>query len=49
MVWSKKCQEAFEGLKAALLEEPILALPDFSKMFEVHTDASDYAIRGVLM
>ncbi|MCF8701922.1 retroviral-like aspartic protease family protein, partial [Corynebacterium sp. MC-10] len=48
-VWSETCQEAFEGLKAAISEEPVLALPDFSKTFEVHTDASDFAIGGVLM
>ena len=27
----------------------MLALPDHTKVFEVHTDASDFAIRGVLM
>ena len=47
--WDVKCQEAFENLKAALIEEPVLALPDFAKPFEVHSDASDYAIGGVLM
>lgn len=48
-VWSKKCQDAFEGLKAAISKELVLALTNFSKMFEVHTDASNYAIGGVLM
>uniref|UniRef100_A0A3Q7JUS2 Reverse transcriptase/retrotransposon-derived protein RNase H-like domain-containing protein n=1 Tax=Solanum lycopersicum TaxID=4081 RepID=A0A3Q7JUS2_SOLLC len=45
-VWSKECQGAFEGLKDALIEEPILILPDFSKAFKIHTDASDFAIGG---
>ncbi|XP_025612030.1 uncharacterized mitochondrial protein AtMg00860-like [Arachis hypogaea] len=47
--WSKECQKTFDELKAAITEGPILALPDYSKVFEVHTDASDYAIGGVLM
>ncbi|XP_055814610.1 uncharacterized protein LOC129884317 [Solanum dulcamara] len=48
-VWSEECKESFEDLKAAVTEEPVLALLDFSKTFEMHTDASDYAIGGVLM
>ncbi|XP_016165032.1 uncharacterized protein LOC107607616 [Arachis ipaensis] len=47
--WSKECQKAFDELKAAITEGPVLALPDYSKVFEVHTDASDYAIGGALM
>ncbi|KAG8368869.1 hypothetical protein BUALT_Bualt15G0091500 [Buddleja alternifolia] len=48
-VWSEACQLAFEDLKAAVSVEPVLALPNFEKMFELHTDASDFAIGGVLM
>ncbi|KAK2982711.1 hypothetical protein RJ640_002395 [Escallonia rubra] len=47
--WSKRCQTAFEGLKGAVTEEPVLALPDHTKVFEVQTDASDFAIGGVLI
>ena len=36
-------------MKKAVTEEPVLALPDYSKPFELHTDASDFAIGGVLM
>ncbi|XP_070013238.1 uncharacterized mitochondrial protein AtMg00860-like [Nicotiana sylvestris] len=43
-VWTEHCQKAFESLKATVIEEPVLALPDFAKTFEVHTDASDFAI-----
>ena len=31
------------------MADPVLALPDLAKSFEVHTDDSDYAIGGVLM
>ncbi|XP_012859014.1 PREDICTED: uncharacterized protein LOC105978142 [Erythranthe guttata] len=47
--WPDSCQRAFEDLKAAVSQEPVLALPDFGKSFELHTDASDFAIGGVLM
>lgn len=47
--WTELCKRAFEGLKSAITEEPVLALPDFSEVFEVHTDAFDFAIGGVLM
>ncbi|KAL6340386.1 hypothetical protein AAG906_006039 [Vitis piasezkii] len=35
--------------KKVVTEEPVLALLDHTKVFEVHTDASDFAIEGVLM
>ncbi|KAH9674643.1 Endonuclease [Citrus sinensis] len=47
--WSEECQRAFEELKKAISEEPILDLPNHTKPFEVQTDASDFAIGGVLM
>jgi len=47
--WTDAYQTAFEKLKATVTEEPVLALPDFCKAFEVHTDASNFAISGVLM
>lgn len=33
----------------AVSRKPVLAFPDFSQLFEVQTDASDYAIGGVLI
>uniref|UniRef100_A0A3Q7ED62 Reverse transcriptase domain-containing protein n=1 Tax=Solanum lycopersicum TaxID=4081 RepID=A0A3Q7ED62_SOLLC len=47
-LWSEECQGAFEGLKAAVIQEPVLMLPDFTKTFEIHTDASDFAIGGII-
>ncbi|KAK3032811.1 hypothetical protein RJ639_035417 [Escallonia herrerae] len=36
-------------MKQAMSEDPVLALPDVSKSFEVHTDASDFALGGIIM
>lgn len=40
--------QAFEHLRQALMSYPILRLPDFSKPFLVITDASKYAVGGML-
>lgn len=42
--WGEEQQEAFDALKKALMEPPVLARPDFSKPFTVQRDASKYAI-----
>jgi len=43
------CDETFETLKGILVKVPVLKLPDFDKNFEIHSDASDFAIGGVLV
>ena len=48
-VLNEECLKVFKGLKAAVKERSVLTLPDFSKTFEVHTDASNFAIGEVLM
>jgi hypothetical protein len=47
-VWIEEHQVAFDSLKQALSEEPLLQVPDFSKVFVLVTDASDLAISAVL-
>ncbi|XP_066585575.1 uncharacterized protein [Prorops nasuta] len=46
--WNQEQQTSFERLKEALCSAPVLARPDFSRPFQVQTDASDYAIGAVL-
>jgi hypothetical protein len=47
--WEEACDEAFEKLKGILVKALVLKLPDFDKEFEIHSDASDFAIGRVLM
>nr|DAD33220.1 TPA_asm: hypothetical protein HUJ06_012071 [Nelumbo nucifera] len=47
--WTEQCQLAFEQLKKAMTEEPMLHFPNLTKIFEVQTDALDYTIRKVLI
>jgi hypothetical protein len=47
--WEEACVETFGTLKGILAKAPVLKLPDFDKEFEIHSDASDFAIGGVLV
>ncbi len=47
--WSTHCQAAFDAIKQSLLQAPILALPDYTRSFQVVCDASDFAIGCALL
>jgi hypothetical protein len=46
--WTDDCQQAFDFLKQRFTEEPVLAMPDHSKPFQIEADASKYASGAVL-
>ena len=46
--WTEKQQVAFDILKAKLCKKPLLQRPDFSQPFILTTDASGFAIGGIL-
>ncbi len=47
--WEEACNKAFETLKGILVKALVLKLPDFDKDFEIHSDASNFAIGGFLV
>lgn len=46
--WTPSQENAFNSLKRELLKEPVLQYPNFKEPFLLTTDASGYAIGGVL-
>ncbi|XP_038989888.1 uncharacterized protein LOC120113137 [Phoenix dactylifera] len=46
--WTPAARQAFEDLKRAMTQTPVLALPDFNTPFQVFTDASNEGIGAVL-
>lgn len=46
--WTDECNAAFERLKEILISNNVLSFPDFTKPFEISTDASNEALGAVL-
>ena len=47
--WSEARQNSFQKLRSTLLSAPVLQLADVQKSFRIITDASDFAVAGVLL
>ncbi len=47
--WERACNKAFETLKGTLVKAPVLKLLNFDKDFEIHSDAFDFVIGGILV
>jgi hypothetical protein len=47
--WTSQQEEAFQALKIAMTNPPVLALLDFTLPFIIETDASGYGLGAVLM
>jgi hypothetical protein len=46
--WDPIHQQTFDNVKAAIAKETVLAYPDFSKPFEIYTDASSMQLGAVI-
>ena len=46
--WDDECTRACQELKALLLQEPVVAYPDFTVPFRLYTDASNIGLGAIL-
>ena len=47
-VWSEACEQAFNDIKTALQQPPVLCHPDYAKPFVIDTDASGVGLGATL-
>ena len=46
--WTAECEEAFQSLKAKLIDAPVLGYPDYTQPFLLQTDASGQGLGALL-
>ena len=46
--WTSELESAFNAVKQMVCRETLLTYPDWSKPFDIHTDASDYQLGSVI-
>jgi len=47
-VWTEQCQLAFDSIKTLLTTAPVLAYPDFTKLFVLDPNGCDHSVGAVL-
>ena len=47
--WSQESREAFARIKNAFAEAPVLAGPDYAKIFMIFSFSSPHTVAGVLL
>ncbi len=47
--WDEVHQRAFDHVKATIAKDVVLAYPDYSKVFEIYTDASSKQLLGAVI
>ncbi len=47
-VWDVGCEQAYQALKAALVDAPVLTLPDFKRTFWLDVDWSPKGVGAIL-
>jgi hypothetical protein len=48
IIWIDELEQAFLQIKKMVVTDTLLAYPDFSKEFEIHTDASNYQLGATI-
>lgn len=46
--WAERHQQAFDAIKKIIARKVLLAYPDYSKPFEIYTDASSRQLGAVI-
>jgi hypothetical protein len=46
--WAEAQDKAFHEVKKVITQNALLKFPDFNKVFDIHTDASDYQLGAVI-
>ena len=47
--WTSECQVAFDELKQAMIEGPVLKIVDMTQLFKIEIDASNFELGRVLL